>query len=193
MISPTFAVQDIPFSYAGSWFGISPVVAEKTVAEHLHLVSHQTGLHAVLRLVPVRGGATVDTAITATPAALSWSHAAGRIDLAYETPDTVRLRGHGVGMSIHAAHPTLTPFSGTYFYRDPVDGAYVFTDYGTGRRYRITVLTGTATATGEEALGTAERGVTLDADTPWELAVEEYETARAPYRDRRTFDELARA
>ena len=41
---PAFSVRHIPFSYAGSWFGISPVVAEKTYAEHLHLVSHQSGL-----------------------------------------------------------------------------------------------------------------------------------------------------
>ena len=50
---PAFSVRDIPFSTYGSWFDISPVVAEKTYAEDLHLVSHQTGMHAVLRLVPL--------------------------------------------------------------------------------------------------------------------------------------------
>jgi hypothetical protein len=34
---PVFSVQDIPFSAYGSWFDISPVVAEKTYAEDLHL------------------------------------------------------------------------------------------------------------------------------------------------------------
>ena len=53
---PTFSIQDIPFSYRGSWFNISPVVAEKTYADDLHLVSHQTGLHPVLRFDPVRRG-----------------------------------------------------------------------------------------------------------------------------------------
>ena len=50
---PAFSVQEIPFSYSGSWFNFSPVIAEKTYADDVHLVSHQTGLHPVLRLVPV--------------------------------------------------------------------------------------------------------------------------------------------
>ncbi|MEU7870362.1 glycogen debranching protein [Dactylosporangium sp. NPDC049140] len=190
---PAFSVREIPFSYAGSWFGISPVVAEKTYAEHLHLVSHQTGLHAVLRLVPMGGGAEAEAAVSASPARLVWSGEDGQVELAYETVDTVRLRGHGLGMAIRAAHPALTPFSGTYFYRDPVDGAYVFTDYGTGRRYRVTVLAGTAEAIGAQALGTGERGVAVAGDEPWEVAIEEFDSARLPYRAGCTFDEVVKA
>ena len=52
-----FAIQETPFSYRGSWFGISPVIAEKTCAEDLHLVSHQTGMHPVLRFEARHGGA----------------------------------------------------------------------------------------------------------------------------------------
>ncbi|WP_433087460.1 MGH1-like glycoside hydrolase domain-containing protein [Dactylosporangium sp. CA-052675] len=189
---PAFSVREIPFSYAGSWFGISPVVAEKTYAEHLHLVSHQTGLHAVLRLVPTRSGAEVEAAVSASPARLVWSGEDGRVELAYETVDTVRLRGHGLGLAIHAAHRALTPFSGTYFYRDPIDGAHVFTDYGTGRRYRVTVLAGTADATGAQALGTGERGLTVGGE-PWEVAIEEFDSARPPYRATYTFDEVVKA
>jgi glycogen debranching enzyme len=191
---PVFSIQDIPFSYAGSWFNISPVVAEKTYADDLHLVSHQSGLHAVLRLVPVLDGARVDTTVTATPARLEWSHPNGRIHLTYEQPDTIRLRGDGLGMAIAAAQPTLTAFSGIYLYRDPVDQAFVFTSYGTGRRYRITVLTGTAVTVGAQALGANERGVTVaGADNVWEIAIEEYRSARPPYRPTTTFDEAIEA
>ena len=192
-IRPVFSVQDIPFSYAGSWFGISPVVAEKTYAEHLHLVSHQSGLHAVLRLVPIRAGAPVEAVVSATPAQLTWDAQEGRIELAYETPDTVRLRGQGLGLALRAAHATLTSFRGTYFYRDPVDDAYVFTDYGTGRRYRVTVVAGAVAAVGAEILGTGDRGVTTDGDGPWELAIEEFDSARPSYRAGRTFDEVVKA
>ena len=52
----TFSVRDVPFSYPGSWFDISPVVAEKTYAEDLHLVSHQSGMHPVLRFEPRHRG-----------------------------------------------------------------------------------------------------------------------------------------
>jgi hypothetical protein len=190
MPEAAFSIQDIPFSYAGSWFDISPVVANKTYAEDLHLVSHQSGLHAVLRFVPL-----VDATVTATPAQLQWAAAAGggRVELVYEQVDTIRLRGDGLGMAILAAHPTLTPFSGTYFYRDPVDGAYVFTDYGTGRRYRVTVLVGDVVeARGAQAVGTDERGVVLGAE-PWEVAIEEYDSARAPYEAGVTFEEAAKA
>ncbi|MEV0431269.1 trehalase family glycosidase [Micromonospora sp. NPDC050495] len=189
-MGPVFSVQHIPFSYAGSWFGISPVIAEETYAEHLHLVSHQTGLHAVLMLVPVRAGAEVETTVSASPSVLAWTDDRGRVELAYETVDTVRLRGHGLGMTIRAAQATLTPFSGTYFYQDPVDGAHVFTDYGTGRRYRVTVLVGTATGTGVQILGTGERGINVDDDEPWEVVIEEYDTARPPYRSHLTFEQV---
>jgi glycogen debranching enzyme len=187
---PRSAIQDIPFSYRGSWFNISPVVAQETYADDLHLVSHQSGLHAVLRLTPSGEGA----AVIATPALLTWQHEAGRIELAYENPDTVRLRGDGLGLRIAAAAPALTPFSGTYLYRDPVDGSHVFTSYETGRRYRVTVLHGEPDGSGGvEALGAADRHVTMPSVRPWEIAIEEYETARRPYASTARFDDLARA
>ncbi|MEU4744501.1 glycogen debranching protein, partial [Actinosynnema sp. NPDC023658] len=60
-----FSVREIPFSHRGSWFGISPVVAQATYADDLHLVSHRHGMHAVLRLVPVLDGARVPAEVTA--------------------------------------------------------------------------------------------------------------------------------
>lgn len=192
---PAFSVHDIPFSTHGSWFGISPVVAEKTYAEDLHLVSHQNGMHAVLSLVPL-DMTTGDRAATiphATPSLLSWTGAEGRVDLAYASPDTVRLRGAGLGLRIGAAATTLTPFSGTYFYPEPGTGVYVFTSYETGRRYRVTVLSGTVTeVSGTQTLGGAARGVTIGAEAGavWEVAVEEYETARGSYVSSASFDQV---
>lgn len=195
---PAFSVQDIPFSTHGSWFGISPVLAEKTRAEDLHLVSHQNGMHAVLRLVPLdpATGERAETLVEATPGLLSWTGPAGRVDLTYETPDTVRLRGAGAPLRISAAARTLTPFSGTYFYRDPAADAHVFTSYETGRRYRITLLSGALTEVfGNQALGSADRGVTVaaDADGGWEVAVEEIDTARPPYVPTAAFGKVVEA
>ncbi|MDF3142829.1 MULTISPECIES: trehalase family glycosidase [unclassified Streptomyces] len=190
---PAFSLHDIPFSTHGSWFGISPVLAEKTRAEDLHLVSHQNGMHAVLRFTPLHAatGERAGTRVEATPGLLSWTGEQGRVALAYASPDTVRLRGEGLGLRITAAADALTPFTGTYFYRDPVEGAYVFTSYETGRRYRITVLSGTVTEiSGSQALGSGERGVTLTAAPGggWEAAVEELDSARLPYTSSETFD-----
>ncbi|MEU0897857.1 amylo-alpha-1,6-glucosidase [Streptomyces massasporeus] len=191
---PAFSVHDIPFSTHGSWFDISPVVAEKTYAEDLHLVSHQNGMHAVLRLLPLdpATGDRAESRVETTPGLLSWIGESGRIDLSYESPDTVRLRGSGLGIGVDAAARTLTPFSGTYFFRDPAADAYVFTSYETGRRYRVTVLSGTVTDAGTQSLGGGHRGLTMteEANGPWEIAIEELDTARPPYASPATFDAI---
>lgn len=184
---PEFPIRDIPFSYRGSWFDISPVIAEKTYADDLHLVSHQNGLHPVLRLAPSIAGTTV----VATPAVLTWRNGGDRIEAVYDGADTLRIRGRRLGLRVAAAASTLTPFGGTYLYLDPVDRSHVFTSYETGRRYRITVLTGALRRTdGVEALGTADRSLELGGDRPWEIAIEEYATARRPYAGSVPFDQL---
>jgi len=191
---PTFSVQDIPFSYRGSWFDISPVIAEQTYADDLHLVSHQSGMHPVVRFVPLHGDGPAVTTTTATAVLLRWRHAAGEIELAYESADTIRLRGTGLGLRLATAATTLTPFSGSYLYRDPVDGAHVLTSYETGRRYRITVLDGAlAAAAGVQALGPGDRHLALGAGSPWEIVIEEYESARPPYVRTATFDDVVDA
>ena len=181
---PAFSLHQIPFSRQGSWFGISPVLGQHSMAEDLHLVSHQNGMHPVLRLAPL-GPADWH----ATPGMLSWLGEDGRIDAVFETPDTMRLRGRGLNLRISAAASRLTPFSGTYFYRDPVDGALTFTSYETGRRYRITPLAGIAETIGAEALGEAERGVLLCDD--WEVALEEMDSSRLPYSTTAGFEKVA--
>ncbi|MCK2220403.1 hypothetical protein MF672_042360 [Actinomadura sp. ATCC 31491] len=183
---PVFSLRDIPFSHRGSWFGLSPVIAERTYAQDVHLVSHQSGMHPILRLAPDAG-----CVVTATPGQLTWSGDDGHIALAYERADTVRVRGRGLGLRLTAADPVLTSFSGPYLYRDPADGSYVLTVYQTGRRYRITVLDGAAVPLGVQALGAAERGLALTGD--WEIALEEYETARAPYPGTEPFEQVAKA
>ncbi|MBR7827235.1 glycogen debranching protein [Actinospica sp. MGRD01-02] len=171
---PAFDLRDIPFSYYGSWFALSPVVGNARRAEDVHLVSHQQGMHPILALRCA--GARVE----ATASRLSWITDAGRIDAAYESADTLRLCGANLSLEIAAAAPELTPFSGTYLYRDPVDGSHVFTSYETGRRYRITLLDGSiATETGDQALGAAARALTTSMD--WEIAIEEYQAGRPAY------------
>ena len=191
---PAFSVQEIPFSRSGSWFDVSPVIARHTSAPDLHLVSHQNGLHPVLRLVPLRPGGTgrAPTRWQASASLLTWRGDGGaRIDLAYDGADTLRVRGRGLDLRITPAAARLTPFSGMYAHRDPVDGSYDFTSYETGRRYRVTPLAGTAAAAGMEALGAAERHVVLSGRDGWEAAVEEIDSARRPYAPAAPFPEAA--
>ncbi|MFL6123108.1 amylo-alpha-1,6-glucosidase [Actinophytocola sp.] len=184
-----FSVRDIPFSYQGSWFGLSPVVAPATDADDVHLVSHRNGMHAVLRLVPEWRGDRVPAEVTANPAVLTWTAERGQVAAAYESPSAVRISGHGLGLRIAAAAPTLTPFSGTYFFHDPVTSSYVFTSYETGHRYRVTRLAGAVRGIGTSALGTTERAVVIAGDE-WEVVIEELTTAAAAFSSSLRFPEV---
>ncbi|MEU0533281.1 amylo-alpha-1,6-glucosidase [Amycolatopsis tolypomycina] len=187
-----FSLREIPFSHPGSWFDVSPVVAEATYADDLHLVSHRHGMHAVLALVPESGGERAAVVSGATPSELTWGTGARRITAAYAAPETLRIAGQGLDLRIRAAEPTLTPFTGTYFFTDPIDGSAVFTSYETGCRYRVTVLSGHSRHVGAEALGTAERAVVVGGDA-WEVAIEELPGTREPYAAASAFDDVVAA
>ena len=142
----------------------------------MHLVSHHNGLHAVLRCSP-------------SAMARRWTPRGPRIPASFTLGvagrgrDRGRLRrprtpsgcaGRGLGLRITDAASELTPFSGTYLFTDPVDGAHVFTSYETGRRYRVTVLARRA-APSRAARPSAPptRSVVLGSDgAGWEAAVE---------------------
>jgi hypothetical protein len=192
--SHAFAIQEIPFSRQGSWFNISSVTAQHARAQDLHLISHQNGMHAVLRFVPLHpsSGSRAETVWRATPTMLTWEADPGRISMVYESADTVRLRGERLDLAITPADQELTSFTGTYLYRDPVDGSYQFTSYETGRRYRVTLLDGTiATAVGLEGLAGADRRLVLSGPQGWEAVIEEIDSARQPYAPRGDFDAAA--
>jgi glycogen debranching enzyme len=182
----------MPFSYSGSWLNLSPILGEGDVSSDVHLITHRGGTNPVLRLVPQLDSVSVDTGWQADPASLRWTHDRGLIEAAFESFDTVRVRGHGLGMRFSAVRQTLSAHSGTYCFTDPVDGSAVFTDYESGRRYRISVLRGRSYLDGDGALGTVDRGATVEpaVDGPWEIAIEEFETAKPPYRPTRSFDQI---
>jgi hypothetical protein len=186
-----FDVREIPFARRGSWINLSPVIGLHERADDVHVVSHQTGLHPVFAFVPLQNGERADAVLTASASVLTWSAGEGAIHAAFDTDDTIRVRGTGLDLRLVEASSALTPFTGTYLITDPVDGALVLTSYETGRRYRITVLAGHATIVGDGALGTAERSVELTGPV-WEIAIEEFETAREPYVTARSFDDIRR-
>ena len=174
--SLTFDVREIPFSCRGSWLNLSPVVALDTQTDTIHLVSHKNGMHGVLALQPQFAGEPVATEWHAEAASLTWSPTGGvligaTIEAAFDRTEAVRLRGNGLELCLTDAAGGLTPFTGSYLFTDPVDGAAVFTSYETGRRYRVTSMTGSIDVVGHGALGVADRAVVLGGDgTPWEAA-----------------------
>ncbi len=190
--STPFDVTEIPFSRRGSWLNLSPIVGLHTREPQIHLVSHTTAMTAVLSLVPTKDGRPVAAAIEASPACLRWRSSNGVVEGAFENTSTIRLRGHGMGFLMRATDQPLTSFAGTYFFEDVIPGRWVFTSYETGRRYRLTVLGGAATATGGQALGAAARELEVhgSADGQWEVALEELLTGRRPYEAHASFDDI---
>jgi hypothetical protein len=133
---PLFDVHEVPFSRRGSWLDLSPVIGLHQRADDVHLVSHQTGMHPVLRLVPTLAGERAATTLTATPGVLRWTadgDAVRIIEAAFESVDAVRLRGCGLGLVLADPTSSLTPFTGLYLFRDPIDGSAVLTSYETHR------------------------------------------------------------
>ena len=161
-----------------------PVVAEKTYADDLHLVSHQTGMHAVLRLDPV-DASTGEPTVDATPAPLSWTRRRRPDRARLRVADTVRLRGPRPRPAPRwRPRPTLTPFSGTYFYHDPrrrLPRVHLVRDRPPLPDHR-------ARRHAADAVGAAgarqppNAASTCPATSAWEIAIEEYDTARAPVR-----------
>jgi glycogen debranching enzyme len=189
-----FSVSQIPFSYSGSWLNLSPVLGEGVVSADVHLVTHLAGTNPVLRLVPQLDGHPADTSWETDPVSLRWLHDRGMIEAVFESVDTIRIRGQGLGLRLSAVRQTLSAHSGTYCFTDPVDGSAVFTDYESGRRYRISTLRGRSYLAGAGVLGTADRGTTIEpGDTePWEIAIEEFTTARPRYEPVKPFELVRR-
>src|SRR6476661_239340 len=99
-----FDLHQVPFSAAGSWLDLSPVVGLHASAEQVHLVSHVNGMHAVLALQPVRDGRPVGTGWHATPSVLTWSDPGGGVVHAvFDGPRRIRLRGRGLAMRLTEA------------------------------------------------------------------------------------------
>ncbi len=185
-----FDIRDIPFSYRGSWLNLSPVTGLRTSGSVVHLVSHTHGMHAVLAMEPVVAGAPVEAAWQAEPSSFRWATDDGAsVTAAFDGPTVLRIRGRGLGLQLRDAAPGLTPFTGDYLFTDPVDGATVLTSYETGRRYRVTRITGAFDVVGDEALGITERAVVAGGNGgEWELAIEETTASSPSFIPATTFD-----
>lgn len=186
----TFDIRNIPFSRRGAWINLSPVVGLHDIRDDIYLVSHQSGMNAVFRFAfPDATHLTTE----ASPAVLRWTADDGAAIATFESEDVIRVRGNQLTLVLAEANDELTPFTGTYAFVDPRDGSAIFTSYETGRRYRVTPLSGEWVVTGDQSLGDSHREVRVapDAAGNWEIAIEEFETTRPPYSATESFDDIA--
>jgi hypothetical protein len=188
--SVRFDLCEIPFSRRGSWLNLSPVTALGTTGDVIHLVSHRNGMNAVLAFTPEFDGSPVDARWEASASTVAWRSEAGVVEAVFSDAFTLRLRGEHLGLRVESASAELTSFSGTYLFTDPVDGAFEFTSYETGHRYRVSMLHGSARVGGDEALDIAERFVVLGDDAGvWEAEIRETTSTSANRPAPCTYDE----
>ena len=121
------------------------------------------------------------TVPSASPERLRWDTESGFVETAFADVDTLRLRGEGLALKLKDAAVDLTSFTGSFLYTSPLDGLAVFTSYETGRRYRITSISGDFAIVGSELLGAGERSVFAGADGgAWEIADQEVASEPEP-------------
>ena len=182
-------IDEVPFSARGAWLDLSRIVGLNRHADDIHLVTHQTGMHPIFRLVAQTEPKAVAVRVILKPHVLSWVSDTGTVDAVFDGPTAIRFKGNGLGLQF-VASSELTPFTGGYLLQDPLDASVVLTSYESGRRYRLTVLEGAQTVVGAGVVGAAARSISMDGGAPWELAVEELGTASAPYVSAAAFDDL---
>jgi hypothetical protein len=187
-----YDIDEMPFSIKGSWLDLSPVTGIHVTKPDVHLVTHTTGMHGILAIIPTLQGERVAATVHGTASTLTWSRPEGVIEATFETDDTIRIRGRGLGVRIQDGAAGLTSFTGAYLFCQPADGAAVFTSYESGRRYRVTTVSGMSNVVGAECLGTSDRWVELAETEEWEVAIEEFKTGRRLYVPSRTFDECSK-
>ncbi|UUT36079.1 hypothetical protein [Microbacterium elymi] len=64
-----FSLDEVPFSMRGSWLSVSRVTGLHTRSPHVHLVSHQTGMHPVLAVLVYDRGELLEALPAASPQA----------------------------------------------------------------------------------------------------------------------------
>lgn len=174
-----FDLRSVPFSRRGAWWSVSRVLGPGRVSADPHVVSHRHGMRPLLALGVVDPtGARLTAEVRGTPAVLRLAAAPGTVEVVFDSPTTLRLRGTGVGLRLTPAAPDERV---AHVFADPASGAFVVSDDAAGERARVTGLAGPAPRL-------ADGAVVVEAAPRWEVAVERIGVAREPFRPGTGFD-----
>ena len=182
------SLQHLPFSSYGSWLSLSPLQHRTDKVDEtdtLYLRSHHGTrpgvIKAFLQLKPITKAASK---VQVTPAAVRWSGAdGGSVEICYDTPRSLRLRGWGMGL-------TLTPCYESVLFEQ--EGRLVLNVFEVSRKYVLEALQGGLEARGTWRASAEEHAeqdarITLQPDDTgvWELALHEVQSTFVPepYRD----------
>lgn len=196
-----FDIDTVPFSTYGSWMSLRVPPGESGIFVRNHHMRPNNlfviRLHKKHQRQPVEADAT--------PARLVLRADAGMVEICFETPDSLRMRGKGVGISFAGEHIVA--------YENGENRA-VFNIRRAFRRYQFDVLRGSLALRGAyasqqedlenlseihgdgvfEAAEAPDAGkqvleVLPDADGQWELAIDEFWSSWQEPATRPSFDE----
>jgi glycogen debranching enzyme len=169
-----FDLARIPFSTFGSWISIS-IPRDR---DELFFRNHHGGPNDLFPLQIVMAGEVVRPVIEPRPWVLTLTHGAGHVEICFERPGTVRMRGHGLSLRLGAKNITHREGPTRIVFNCP------FT-----RRYQVEILHGSIELrhVDEATPLWAKQAIVHPAeDDRWELAMDEFEsTWERP--DRSTF------
>ncbi len=179
-----YDISDVPFSTFGSYMSVSALSGKRAPdgAAGLWARSHHNGAHPLFRITASLGGSEAATKIAAAPTLLRLSADGGTIDVCFDGPGTLRLRGSGLGM-------ILDPARGAVAYATN-DRLMTINVRAATRRYQIECLAGSLSlqrillATG---LKVPRLEVSPGDGGNWEIAIDEFSSTWVP-RDRADFE-----
>jgi len=179
-----FDVARVPFSYHGSWMSIG-IPAGKN---ELFFRNHHFKSHNLFSFQTLADGKLVNPVIKASASVLVLEAGVGRVEICFEGPDSVRLRGTGgvvlrlAGQRIHAYSdgPRMAVFNFRPAYRryqfEALRGSLVLTGAYASEAEDLDNLAEIKGASVLAGLDHDSQAITMtpDADGVWDLAIDEF-------------------
>jgi mannosylglycerate hydrolase MGH1-like protein len=107
-----FDVKRVPFSRFGSYLSISDLSDFQPPLRRsgLYLRTMHEGGQNAFQLQLTRAGVTIPFTVSATPTLLTLSADSAFVEISFQGPDQLRIRGHGAGLQLTADAAWLVPY-----------------------------------------------------------------------------------
>jgi len=184
-----FDLSEVPFSTFGSYVSVSILTGKHALdgVEGLWVRGHHNGSHPIFRITTTRNGEPAEAKMEATPTLVRMACEGGAVELCFDGPGALRMRGSGLGVSLEAGRGSVTYAT--------TEALMTVNMRAATRRYQIECLAGSLSLhrfrrpNGRRA----SRIEVAPADSgEWEIAVDEFASTWVP-RERPSFDACAAA
>lgn len=185
MIHPDsfFDTSHVPFSTFGSWMSLRIPSGKEDLYVRNHYQRNTS--RNCFAIIPILDGERVPVVAKTTPSKLEMAHEGGLVEVCFESPETIRLRGRGLDLQLGQGNLI-------YSEGDNDSPRPRFTiNIPEVRRYQVEVLRGTfEIKTVNDSFSPNIVFLYGDEKGAWEIAIDEYNSTWIP-RDRPGFDTAA--